>query len=198
MFFINTKKSDFFVYLYIILFIVFVFSFGFETIFAQEDKEVTSGVLIDFVSLEKKESYNFKLDNLKGFFVELEEKFNEAKEKEREFLLLAKIIEAEAKGENIKGKIAVGNVIMNRVNSDKFPNTIEEVIFQKKQFTPVSNGMFQKAKPTKSTIEAVKRVMEGENFVSEALFFFNPKITNDKFSHSRIEVITIGNHRFTK
>ncbi|PXV95399.1 N-acetylmuramoyl-L-alanine amidase [Lachnotalea glycerini] len=88
---------------------------------------------------------------------------------------LLRIVEAEATGEDLKGKILVGNVIMNRVSSDQFPDTVEEVILQKVeghvQFSPTADGRYQNVQITDETVEAVDHVLAGEDYSQGALFF---------------------------
>jgi len=112
--------------------------------------------------------------------------------------LLAQLITAEAKGEPYSGKIAVGNVVINRVNSSNFPNTIKNVIFQKGQFSPVTNGSIHN-EPTESAMKAAKEVVNGERVVSSnALYFYNPSTAKSKWIFSRTTLATIGNHRFAR
>ncbi len=114
---------------------------------------------------------------------------------------LAQIIEAEAGGESLIGKIAVGAVIINRVQSDLFPNTITDVIFEKSygfyQYTPVENKYIYKVEPSKETYEAVDRALYGEDPSEGALYFFNPEHTKSKWLKSRKVIKDIGAHRFT-
>ena len=88
---------------------------------------------------------------------------------------LLKIVEAEATGSDIKGKILVADVIINRVNHPRFPDTVTEVVFQKNgrtaQFSPTIDGRLAKVTVTESTIEAVNRALEGEDYSQGALFF---------------------------
>ena len=80
---------------------------------------------------------------------------------------LSRIISAESRGESLEGQIAVGNVVLNRVASREFPDTIPGVIFDRVdgvQFEPVSNGTVYKA-PTAQATEAARRVLAGENVV---------------------------------
>ena len=86
-----------------------------------------------------------------------------------EYNELCKIIQAEAGNQDMEGKILVGNVILNRVANTKFPNTIHEVIFQKSQFSPVSNGSYKKAVPSDEVYEAVNRLLNGEDYSLGAL-----------------------------
>lgn len=114
---------------------------------------------------------------------------------------LALIIEAEAGGEPLEGKIAVGAVIINRVQSDLFPNTITDVIFEKSygyyQYTPVETKYIYKVEPSKETYEAVDRALSGEDPSEGALYFFNPKHTTSQWLKSRKVIKDIGAHRFT-
>lgn len=117
-----------------------------------------------------------------------------------DFVVLSKIIHLEAEAEPMEGKIAVGNVILNRVVDPTFPNTIKEVVYQKGQFSPVSNGSMDKlTQPSASAIAAARRALLGEAVVpSYTLFFFAPAKTSNSFVHSREVVADIGGHRFTK
>lgn len=92
--------------------------------------------------------------------------------KEREILL--RITEAEATGASIKARENVASVILNRVDSKKFPNTVKEVVFQKKQFSPISDGRYNKVKITEETIQAVDNVLNNGT-TNDALFFCNYK-----------------------
>ena len=114
---------------------------------------------------------------------------------------LAKIISAEARGESFKGKVAVGNVILNRVRSNLFPNTIYSVIFDRKygvQFSPILNGSIY-AEPTAESIIAAHVCLEGYSLSDEILYFVNPKAApNSWISKNRVYSFTIGNHAFYK
>lgn len=88
-----------------------------------------------------------------------------------DFDALCRIIECEARGEDLKGRILVGNVVMNRVASEKFPNSIAEVIESPGQFDPVSSGAYLVVEPTSITKEAAMRVLNGEDYSQEALYF---------------------------
>lgn len=112
---------------------------------------------------------------------------------------LARIISAESKGEPLKGQIAVGNVVLNRVRHKSYPNTIYGVIFDRKhgtQFSPVSFGTIYN-KPSESAIIAAKICLEGYSISDTALFFMNPRIaTTNWISKNRPYAFTIGNHDF--
>lgn len=110
--------------------------------------------------------------------------------------LLARLIHAEARGEPLEGQIAVGAVVINRVKSDKFPDTITEVIYQKGQFSPIALGTMPKV-PQESAVEAAERALAGEDPTGGALFFYNPKTTAaPEFWKTRPVIKQIGNHNF--
>lgn len=112
---------------------------------------------------------------------------------------LSRIINAESSGEPIKGKIAVGNVILNRVASSDFPNSIYGVIFDKvggTQFTPVANGTIYNT-PSAESILAAKLCFDGASVAGSSLFFLNPvTATSSWIAKNRAFVATIGNHAF--
>ena len=112
---------------------------------------------------------------------------------------LSRIISAEAAGESLLGQIAVGNVVLNRVKSRQYPNTVYGVIFDRvggTQFSPVSMGTIYKA-PTESSIIAAKICLEGYSISDRILFFMNPRIaTNNWISKNRPYAFSIGNHDF--
>ncbi len=116
-----------------------------------------------------------------------------------ELYWLARIIYAEAGGESMDGMIAVGNTILNRVKSELYPDTIYDVIFDRKytvQYEPVLNGTIYNT-PSEEAVEAAKRCLEGENVVGDCMFFLNPrKATNFWIVKNRDFYRTIGNHDF--
>lgn len=119
--------------------------------------------------------------------------------KSDEVLWLGRIIQAEAGGEPFLGKIAVGNVVLNRVRSPLYPNTIWGVIFDRAhgtQFSPVSYGTIYNTPSAASTI-AAKICLEGYSISTEALFFMNPRIsTSSWISDNRPYLFSIGKHDF--
>lgn len=116
----------------------------------------------------------------------------------QELDLLARIIHAEAGYEKYAGQVAVGNVIMNRIADSRFPDTLQEVIYQPGQFTPAQNGSLERIIPDESSIKAAKEVLAGEVLVEDALFFYNPYVSTSSFFDSLEFVVDIGNHRFLK
>ncbi len=116
-----------------------------------------------------------------------------------EVFWLARIIEAEAGGESLLGKIAVGDVILNRTRSSDYPNTIYGVIFDKKygiQFSPVADGRIYNT-PSYASALAAKICLEGTSLSDNALFFLNPKTAHSSWIvRSRDYAYTIGGHDF--
>ena len=113
--------------------------------------------------------------------------------------LLARLINGEARGEPYKGQVAVGAVVMNRVKSSEFPDTISGVIYQKGQFSCVTDGQFNKAIDENSTVyKAAREAINGADPTNGCIFFYNPKTSKSKWLYTRPTVITIGSHRFAK
>lgn len=107
---------------------------------------------------------------------------------------LSRIINAESGNQVLEGKIAVGNVVMNRVNSPKFPNNIYDVLYQKNQFSPASSGSLKRT-PNEESVIAAKLVLDGAEVVPTALFF-NRAGLSCYASRNRPYVTTIGAHAF--
>ena len=109
--------------------------------------------------------------------------------------LLGKCIYAEARGESYVGKVAVGAVILNRVASADFPNTIAGVIYQPGAFTAVSDGQINLSPDTES-LKAAQDAMNGWDPSLGSLFYYNPAVATSKWIYSRKVLVTIGNHVF--
>ena len=115
-----------------------------------------------------------------------------------EIWLMAKMIHAEARGESDKGQLAVGAVIMNRIKSDLFPNTMNGVLYQKNQFTAVQDGQFYNLDPDQRAIDAAQKAAMGQDPTGGALFYWNPKKANNSWLNKKPILVTIGNHVFAK
>ncbi len=130
---------------------------------------------------------------------EAEVNLSRGKISREELVLLARIIHAEARGESFEGKVAVGAVILNRINSPHFPKTIPDVILQKNnrvyQFSPVGDGSFN-LEPDEPSLEAAKQALSGKDPTGGALFFYNPDISADQWIRTLPVVTRIGNHVF--
>lgn len=120
--------------------------------------------------------------------------------------VLLRIVEAEATGEDIKGKMLVANVILNRVKSSQFPDTVKEVVFQKNgrttQFSPIADGRYWSVSISKSTREAVDRVLNGEDESQGALYFSArskaKKSNMNWFDNNLTWLFKYGGHEFYK
>lgn len=109
--------------------------------------------------------------------------------------LLAKVISAEARGESYEGQVAVGAVILNRVKHPSFPDSISGVVYQKGAFSCINDSNWY-ADVAASSKRAAIDALNGWDPSGGAIYYFNPKKTNDSFMHSRPVVKIIGSHYF--
>ena len=113
--------------------------------------------------------------------------------------LMARAINGEARGEPYEGQVAVGAVILNRVKSSQFPNTIAGVIYQSGAFTAVADGQINAPISEGSTVyKAAQDAMNGWDPTGGCIYYFNPATATNKWIWSRPLVKTIGKHRFCK
>lgn len=111
--------------------------------------------------------------------------------------LLARAIYGEARGEPYTGMVAVGAVILNRVDSPNFPSTIAGVIYQKGAFDAVDDGQINLT-PNEQAYNAARDAMNGWDPSGGAIYYFNPSTATNKWIWSRPMTVTIGKHRFCK
>ncbi len=109
--------------------------------------------------------------------------------------LLAKVIYGEARGENYTGQVAVGAVVLNRVKSSAFPNTISGVVYQPYAFTAVADGQINLV-PNETAKKAARDALNGWDPSGGALYYYNPKTATSSWIFSRTTIVTIGNHVF--
>ncbi len=109
--------------------------------------------------------------------------------------LLARIISAEARGESYLGQVAVGAVILNRVEHPSFPDTLSGVIYQKGAFSCLYDGQFYEA-VADSAYSAARDAINGLDPSGGAIYYYNPGTATSKWIFSRPVITTIGNHRF--
>lgn len=109
--------------------------------------------------------------------------------------LLAKCVYAEARGESYVGQVAVAAVILNRVESEKFPNTIAGVIYQPYAFTAVSDGQIN-LEPDQTAYNAARDALNGWDPTYGSLYYYNASTATSSWIYSRKTVVTIGNHVF--
>lgn len=111
--------------------------------------------------------------------------------------LLAKLIAAEARGESYTGQVAVGAVVLNRVEHSSFPDTIAGVIYQKGAFSCVNDSNWSVA-ANETSKKAARDCINGWDPSGGAIYYYNPKKTSNAFMHSRPIITVIGNHRFCR
>ncbi len=109
--------------------------------------------------------------------------------------LLAKCIHAEARGEPYIGQVAVGSVVLNRVKSSKFPNSISGVIYQPWAFTAVHDGQMN-LEPNEEAKRAARDAMNGWDPSNGCIYYFNPVTATSDWIWSREVQLTIGRHKF--
>ncbi len=112
-------------------------------------------------------------------------------------MLLAMVINGEARGESYEGQVAVGAVVLNRVKHSSFPNTIAGVIYQKGAFTAVDDGQINKAVQS-TCMNAAQDALNGWDPTGGAIYYYNPKTATSSWIRSRPIIKTIGNHVFCK
>lgn len=113
--------------------------------------------------------------------------------------LLARLVAAEAEGEPYRGQVAVAAVILNRVNSPKFPNTLAGVIYQPHAFESITNGLAWRRNPSDTAIRAARDAMNGYDPTYGCIFFWNPaKPITSKWIWTRPIVVRIGKHVFAR
>lgn len=127
--------------------------------------------------------------------VETEEVERRYEPDEKEMDLLARAVYSEARGEPEAGQVAVAAVILNRLEDEKFPNTISGVIFQPGAFTAVADGQFWYT-PNEKAYEAVEKALVGEDPSDGAVFYYNPATATSRWIFSRPVIKRIGRHLF--
>ncbi len=115
-----------------------------------------------------------------------------------EILLLARVIHAESRGEPFEGMVAVGSVIRNRVEDERFPDTVREVIIEEGQFSSLMDGQAN-LYPNDAAFEAARAALLGFDPTHKSIFFYNPQIaTNLAWISNRPVVRRIGGHVFAQ
>lgn len=111
--------------------------------------------------------------------------------------LLSRLVYGEARGEPYNGQVAVAAVVLNRVRSSSFPNTVAGVIYQRGAFDVVSDGQINLT-PNDTAKKAAQDALNGWDPSNGAIYYFNPSTATNKWIWSRPMTITIGKHRFCK
>ena len=169
-----------------------MFSKG-QVVYGQELEEITSEIDVEQrASVQRTIPYNVVES---GFVIEVTQ---------QDIEILMKIVEAEAGGEDRKGKLLVANVVINRVKNKAFPNSVTEVVYQKNQnvtqFSPVSDGRINKVCISEETEEVVYSALRGEDVSKGALFFMARKYADPSnvewFDNSLTFLFSHGGHDF--
>ena len=117
--------------------------------------------------------------------------------KSRDLNLLSRLVYGEARGEPYTGQVAVAAVVLNRVRSSSFPNTVSGVIYQSGAFDVVSDGQINLT-PNETAKKAAQDALNGWDPTNGAIYYFNPATATNKWIWSRPMTVTIGKHRFCK
>lgn len=178
---------------------------GFETMASSID-ELSSSITSDKIGMDPKTQ-----EVTKQISVKVKEKAKVAVSNitvlgEKDYRNLLQIVEAEAGGEDIEGRILVANVILNRVDSKSFPNNVTDVIYQRKgshvQFSPVGDGRIRTVTPSEGTKSAVRRALAGEDRSKGALYFSAREAADPNsmrwFDRSLNWLFRHGHHEFYK
>ncbi|MDE7322285.1 MAG: cell wall hydrolase [Lachnospiraceae bacterium] len=190
---------------YILLFIanvvcavLLIFSKQYEVQAQKVSKQETVHVITEQVELEKFES----LERIISYQTMKQRFCIEVSDKDLDTLM--KIVEAEAGGEDRKGKLLVANVVINRVKNKKFPNNVTDVVYQKAQnvtqFSPVSNGAINQVKISEETKDVVYSALRGEDISNGALYFMARKYADSEnvnwFDTNLTFLFSYGGHDF--
>jgi N-acetylmuramoyl-L-alanine amidase len=116
---------------------------------------------------------------------------------ERDMELLARLVYAEGRGEPYPGQVAIAAVVLNRVASPQFPNTVREVIFAPNAFSPVKDGHLSR-KTNDTARKAVRDAVNGMDPSRGSLYFYNPKTATSEWIRSRPQTVRIANHVFAR
>lgn len=148
--------------------------------------EINDNLIDDFIDISKDEYVEVFSQNDKMIYLT-----------QNDIYLMSQIVYAESKGEPFEGKVAVASVILNRVLSYNFPDTIEEVVFQPYAFSCVINNEIN-VSPSQECFDAVYEAINGHDPTREALFFYNPEIATCSWMQQvdKTNVTPIGQHVF--
>ncbi len=165
--------------------------YGIETQEAVKYYQETNGLKVDGVAGD---------ETLKSMGIVSEESQNNTNTgttNSNDLNVLSRIIHGEARGEVYEGQVAVGAVVLNRVKSSLFPNSIAGVVYQSGAFDAVSDGQIN-LEPDETAKKAAQDALNGWDPSYGAIYYFNPSTATNEWIWSRPETITIGRHRFAK
>ncbi|WP_246941747.1 cell wall hydrolase [Bacillus pinisoli] len=167
-----------------------------EAVIDTQTKKVLEQLYEQDLAGEEMPTYQFLTQELSNHYLNEEEARNQdILVSDEEKKLLARLVSAEAKGEPYKGKVAVAEVVLNRVEHEQFPDSIKEVIYEENQFEPVRNNSIQQP-AGQEAIKAVEEALHEQENQTEALYFYNPDTASDNWIRDREVITKIGNHVF--
>ena len=176
------------------------------------DDNFTNKQSLDYEKEISKNSEVLKMQNFKDQFAKNnetviknkyeDEETNEDKKEgislsDDQLYLLSKLVAAEARGESYQGQVAVAAVVLNRVQDSRFPDSIEDVIYQKNAFSVVKNGSIN-VQPTEESYKAAKDALYGNDPTNDAIYFWNPDISTCNWINTLNPHLRIGNHVFAR
>ncbi|WCK52766.1 cell wall hydrolase [Aneurinibacillus sp. Ricciae_BoGa-3] len=166
---------------------------------AMDDRDSEKRMIIKHLALLAEQQ---KQEKQMAYLAEQQKQKRKAAWQNEQINLLARIIEAEAGDQSYKGRIAVGSVVMNRVKHHEFPKNIKAVIFQHRggfyQFEPVANGRIYNVSVSASSRSAAREAFFGQDPTNGALYFYDPKLTDDAWIRTRPVITVIGDHTFAQ
>ncbi|NGP43977.1 hypothetical protein G4V62_03055 [Bacillaceae bacterium SIJ1] len=115
----------------------------------------------------------------------------------KEIRSMAKAVHGEARGESMRGQVAVAAVILNRLESQEFPNTVSGVIYQENAFTAIQDGQYA-LEPNDQAYEAVYYALQGWDPTGQALYYYNPNTATSQWIFTRATITQIGGHVFAQ
>ena len=162
--------------------------YGWQTENAVRSFQKKNGLTADGVAGEK-------TLNAMGIFSSTSSGGNSASPNEANIELLARVFNGEARGEPYEGQVAVGAVVLNRVDHPSFPNSISGVVYQKGAFTAVDDGQIN-AQMYASSRRAARDALNGWDPTGGAIYYYNPVTATNKWIRTREVICTIGRHVF--
>lgn len=210
----NIKRNIVILFIFLTFFNFYPFISLDNKVYANEDKGLSKGEaiggLVIFVGINYLVDDNdFSFSDLNPFVSskdaqkrieeKAESKYEEIGASEENVHWLARLIHAEARGEKFEGQIAVGNVVLNRVLDNEFPETIYSVIYQQGQFCVVDDGQIN-LEPNKTAYKAAKQAFK-KDITNNSLYFYNPLTSSAsgiEWMSTRKMEKEIGNHRFRR
>lgn len=162
--------------------------YGWQTENAVRSFQKKNGLTADGVAGEK-------TLNAMGIFTSSSSSSSSSSPNEANIELLARVINGEARGEPYEGQVAVGAVVLNRVDHPSFPNSISGVVYQKGAFTAVDDGQIN-AQMYASSRRAARDALNGWDPTNGAIYYYNPRTATNQWIRTREVVCTIGEHVF--